>query len=393
MTDIAPGVGASDRSIRVLHVTQPVTEGVAVVVADLALHQHAAGWDVHVACPPDGWLAGRLAEHGVRVHTWHATRSPGPSSLAETRALAAVVGRVAPDVVHLHSSKAGLAGRLAVRGRVPTAFQPHAWSFQAAEGLVGRASAVWERLATRWTDLVVAVSSAELDEGARHGVVARRSIVAPNGVDVVRFAPADRAAARRRLGLPDDASPLVLCIGRLARQKGQDLLLAAWPDVLARVPGARLALVGEGPEREALTEVAATLPGVALHGNTECPQDWYAAADVVAVPSRWEGMALVPLEAMAGERPVVGFDVTGMAESLDDCGAVVPVGDVAALADAIAVRLERPDLALDEGRRGRARATARFDRDQAAKVTTEAIRSLAARPARRAEPAARPRGG
>jgi glycosyltransferase involved in cell wall biosynthesis len=370
LTDTDPDTDPAAR--RILHVSQPVTEGVAVVLADLAEFQRANGWDVHVACPYSGWLVNRLNQNGISVHEWNATRSPGLSALAEVRELMAVVRRVRPDVVHLHSSKAGLAGRLALRGTVTTVFQPHAWSFLASGKVMARASAVWERLAVRWTDLVVAVSGGELHEGYRRGIEPRRTVIAPNGVDVHRFAPQDQADARARLGL--GPQPLAVCIGRLARQKGQDLLLDCWPQVVEQIPNAQLALVGDGPEHERL--LASGGAGVRLHGNTSVPEDWYAAADVVVVPSRWEGMALVALEAMACERCVVGFDVAGLAESVGDAGAIVPAEDTESLARALTRRLADTELSAREGRRGRARVVTLYDRAKAVAVTDEAIRSL-----------------
>ena len=75
----------------------------------------------------------------------------GWGACLEARALAGLIGSLAPDLVHLHSSKAGLAGRLALRGRRTTVFQPHAWSFEAVHGAVRAAGIAWERLAARWT--------------------------------------------------------------------------------------------------------------------------------------------------------------------------------------------------------------------------------------------------
>lgn len=316
----------------VLHVAQPVDAGVARCVTDYAADQRAHGIDARVACPPDGPLTGWLREAGVPYFAWPATRSPGPSVPAETARLRRIVRACDPDLVHLHSSKAGLAGRLAVRGRRPTVFQPHAWSFAAVTGPVAKASLAWERLAARWADAVVCVSAAECADGSAAGIAARSWRIVPNGVDLDRWAPRPKAAARERLGL-DPATPLVVCVGRLSRQKGQDVLLAAWPAV-----DADLALVGDGPDRDALE--AAAPPRVTFTGRRDDVAGWYAAADVVAVPSRWEGMALAALEALACGRPVVGSDVTGMREigPVD----VVPPEDPAALAAAITARLREP---------------------------------------------------
>lgn len=312
--------------LRVLHVAQPVDAGVARCVTDDVLAQRAAGLDARVACPPDGPLNDWLRD--APRAAWPATRSPGPSVPAETRRLARIVAGFDPDVVHLHSSKAGLAGRLAVRGRRPTVFQPHAWSFSAVTGPVRAASLAWERYAARWADVVVCVSEAERAEGVAAGVRARRWEVVPNGVDLDAYAPSSRDEARRRLGLGD--GPLVVCVGRLSRQKAQDVLVSAMRDV-----DADLVLVGDGPEPPPVST------RVTLVGRRDDVADWYAAADVVAVPSRWEGMALTALEALACDRPVVATDVAGMREALGD-EPLVPVGDPAALASALTRRLRDP---------------------------------------------------
>jgi glycosyltransferase involved in cell wall biosynthesis len=142
-----------------------------------------------------------------------------------------------------------------------------------------------------------------------------------------------------------------VCIGRVTRQKGQDFLLAAWPRVRARCPDATLAIVGPG---DPLPSSWQDLPdGVVFTGPMEDTRPWYAAADVVVLPSRWEGMPLTLLEALAVGRPVVGTDIPGIADSLPSgCGTVVPPGDIGALADAITYRIRRPEVARAEGAAG-----------------------------------------
>ncbi|CAM5717046.1 Glycosyltransferase family 1 protein OS=Streptomyces alboniger OX=132473 GN=CP975_18835 PE=4 SV=1 [Streptomyces alboniger] len=341
---------------RILHVSQPVAGGVAQVVTDLARAQAAAGADVHLACPDEGLLP-RIwdtADGGVRGHPWTASRSPGPRLAAEVRDLARVIAAVRPTLVHAHSAKAGLAARLALRGRIPTVFQPHAWSFEAVGGATAPLTRCWERRAARWTDRIVCVSEAEWITGRRAGVTGRYSVI-PNGVDVTRFAPGPRADARDRL-LPAflARAPLVVCVGRLCRQKGQDVLLRAWAAVSAALPGARLVLVGDGPDAAGLRKLADG--SVTFAGATDDAAGWYLAADVVVLPSRWEGMALAPLEAMACGRPVVVTDVDGARESLapaDRAHALVPPRDPAALARALLALLRDGSLRAALGRRGR----------------------------------------
>ncbi|MDQ1684899.1 MAG: hypothetical protein QOC82_1636 [Frankiaceae bacterium] len=357
---------------RILHVAQPVDGGVGRYVADLARSQAAAGLDVAVASPP-GQLAGDVAELWVR---WDAVRSPGLSALSETRALAGVVRRFAPDAVHLHSSKAGLDGRLLLRGRVPTVFQPHGWSWQAGGGALGAASAGWERLAARWADVIVCVSADERRAGERRRVRGRVEVV-PNGVDLDRFRPVpatERAELRRELGL-DPATPVAVCVGRIDRQKGQEVLVRAWAIVRESWPDAVLLLVGDGPGRAALVPGE----GVRLLGVQPEAQRFYALADVVAFASQWgEAMALTPLEGMACGRPVVATDVAGIRESVGrGCGAIVPPADPAAMATALVERLSDPALAATEGERARAHVAANHDlRTIHARVTDLTLATL-----------------
>ncbi len=339
--------------VAVLHVAQPREGGVARYVLDAGLDQLARGWEVTVACPDGGRLAGDLARAGVPRLTWPAGRWPGPESMAEALRLRALVARVRPDVVHLHASKAGLAGRLGLRGTgLPVLFQPHGWSWLAVEGPVRAASLRWERAAARWTDLFLCVGDAEQKAGRAAGIRGRYTVV-HNGVDLSRFRPADRLAARTRLRIEPDAR-LAVCVGRLTRQKGQDVLLAAWPAVRARCPEARLVLVGGGDRMPAPS-------GVTFTGEVDDVRDWLAAADLVVLPSRWEGLSLAVLEALASGRPVVASDVPGLGEMVaPGTGATVPPDDPGALAAAVADRLNDPARARAEGQAA-ARAATRFD--------------------------------
>ncbi|MDF9814559.1 glycosyltransferase family 4 protein [Streptomyces sp. SPB162] len=345
--------------LTVLHLVQPVDGGVARVVTDLVRAQVRDGVRAVVACPPGGVLAGDAAEVGAEVVPWAAGRSPGPDLPGETRRARRVVREVRPDLLHAHSAKAGLAGRLAVRGRVPTVFQPHAWSFEAVDGATAYAALRWERWAARWATRVLCVSESERRTGERAGIDARWAVI-PNGVDLDRFTPdggpsdppGDPRGSLPALSDLGPADRLVVCVGRLCPQKGQDLLLRSWPKVTARLPGARLVLVGEGPDRDRLLRGAPE--GVLFAGATRDAVPWYRAADVVVQPSRWEGMALAPLEAMACGRPVVMTDVDGARESLppgQEGLCLVPPEDPDALAHALLGLLTDPVVRATAARR------------------------------------------
>ena len=187
------------------------------------------------------------------------------------------------------------------------------------------------------------------------------------GVDVGRFTPdADGAAVRRRYGL--GKAPVAVCISRLVARKGQDVLVAGWPRVLARHPGARLLLVGGGPAEASLRRAVAARglgESVVLTGPIP-PEDLpahYAAGDVFAMPCRTrrggldvEGLGMVFLEAAACGRPVVAGTSGGAPETVQEglTGHVVDPRSPEVVAGALADLLADPERARAMGSAGRA---------------------------------------
>jgi len=347
---------------RVLHVCESTEGGIGVLIVALAKHQAACGDRVAVAVPSGGSGVDELVAAGALHLPWEAIPQPGPGVVRELASLRSIVAEFEPDVVHLHSSKAGLVGRLLLRGGRLTVMHPNAWSFFAKTGVVRRLTLLWERLAARWADVVLCVSEDERRFGLDEGVRAEYRVL-PNGVDLDRFpppAPDARERARGRLGLGPE--PLAVCVGRLHRQKNQAALLDAWPGVRALVPDARLVLLGDGPDHGTLERRA--VEGVQLAGQSPDVRPWLYAASVVVQPSRWEGMSLSVLEAMAAGRSVVATDVPGMRELVKGVGGLVPPDDQAALTAMVVERLADPERPEAEGRAARARVEERHDRSR-----------------------------
>jgi glycosyltransferase involved in cell wall biosynthesis len=145
----------------------------------------------------------------------------------------------------------------------------------------------------------------------------------PNGLPADWLGlPADDAAttARADLGLPQ--RPTVAVLGRLCRQKGQDRLLKVWPIVRRHISDAQLILIGGGASSR---KRGRPVPeGVIFAGHRPDPRPWLLAADVVAVPARWDGMSFALLEALVACKPVVATDVSGAAEVVKGSGTVLP---------------------------------------------------------------------
>ncbi|MEZ6062245.1 MAG: glycosyltransferase family 4 protein [Planctomycetaceae bacterium] len=350
-----------DRSLVVLHVSQPTNAGVRAVVLDLLRDQMQRGWKVLLACPEANDLDAQCRRLGATWIPWNATRNPGAKVLSECLRLRRIINDMRPDVVHLHSSKAGLAGRLVLRGRLPTVFEPNGWSFHAVDGWLATGSRWWERFASRWTHSTVCVSETEQSAALQAGMKARWDIVR-NGIDlrVWQQPEADsRKAACDRLQLDPDVQN-VLCVGRLCRQKGQDLLLRAWQEVRRQHPRARLYLVGDGPDRPSLESLSDD--SVTFVGLRSDVRDWFLAADLIAMPSRWEGLSIALLEAMSCARPVIAAEVSGMREAIGEtAGVLIPPEDVAALAEGIANLLSSPETLAEIGASARQRVVAEFD--------------------------------
>jgi glycosyltransferase involved in cell wall biosynthesis len=331
--------------LRVLHVAQATETGIAHAIVDLMRRQRAEGVSVAVAAPIDGRLYRVAGDYDLPRFAWYARRQPGPSILSEAARLHfSVIRHFGPDVIHLHSAKAGLVGRLLLAGRVPTVFTPHAWSWLAVGGTYRRAAVKWEILAARWCDAIVCLSPEELDEAAAVGLTGALRLI-PNEVDgseVRSRVILDRKKQREALGVGPNVS-LAVCSARLVPQKGQDVLLEAWESVERALPQAHLVLVGDGPERLALTRHAAGLERVHFAGMQERARSWcwLAASDVVVCPSRYEGMSLVPLEAAALGRPVVASDVHGMRPATEN-RRLVPPEQPEALATELIAALRNP---------------------------------------------------
>ena len=366
---------------------QPGDGGVARVVTDLVRGQLAAGLRVAVACPPGTELAAAVRAEGADAYDWRAGRDPGPRLVGETRELARLLRTVRPALVHAHSAKAGLCARLALRGRIPTVYQPHAWSFEAVEGTTAALARGWERWAARWTDRVLCVSEAERRTGESAGVRASWSVI-HNGVDAARFTPEGGSAAPGPGPAGATGGPLVVCVGRLCRQKGQDVLLDAWPTVLAEVPDARLVLVGDGPERErleALTRELGVEDRVTFLGkrrNDEMP-GLLSSGDLAIFPSLMEATSVAALESMACELPVAASRVGGLPEIVDDqVGGLFEPADPRSLADVV-VRLLESGRLEEMGKRARARVVENWSNDRLAERHLEIYRTLLARPRKR----------
>jgi glycosyltransferase involved in cell wall biosynthesis len=325
-----------------------------------------------------GWsstsLYARAAELGFPVHElsvdWYVNKD--------------LLLRLRPDIVHVHAGASweGHGGVWAARNAgvscvVRTEHLPYLitekWQQDEYAGFLG------------WVDRVICVSEGVRRTYGQAGVPTGMLRVVRNGVRVDERPIHNRDVGtelRTSLGLPA-SSKLVLSVGRLTKQKGYDYLIGAACTVAAQLPDAHFLLAGEGPleaELKANAKACRALGNVHFLGSRSDAKELMRACDLFVLPSLFEGLPLVVLEAMSAGRAVVATRVCGTSEAVVDgvTGRLVPAEDPHALSEAIIEALTRPDLLARWGEAGRERVLRLFTAGRMADNVSAIYRELLA---------------
>jgi glycosyltransferase involved in cell wall biosynthesis len=322
---------------RVLLVHQPIDGGVARHVADLASGLAEREFEVTLCGPAPPAAVSQAQIRHVELDLCREIK-PG-ADLTAVRKLTGIVRETRPDLIHAHSSKAGVLTRLQrMRNmRIPLIYTPHLYSFASsfASGTRRVAYREIERVLSPLASRVICVCEQEAKLARAIGPEDRVRLVY-NGV-----APApQQAPAAHEVSELARTGPVVCAIALLHPRKGLDTLIAAAPTILASHPGAQFAIWGDGPELHRLQALAASLGvGHAVHFLGLCTDPIAALrdADVFVHPAFAEAFPYVILEAMSAATPIVASDVGGIGEALidDRSGLLVSPGDSAQLAQAV----------------------------------------------------------
>lgn len=380
---------------RLLHVTTvPLT---LRFLRDQLRLLRGSGIEPHVlSSPGDNDELRQFGEtESVPAHAVRITRTMSPfTDLGSLYQLWRRVRRTSPTILHAHTPKAGLLGMMAATasGTPIRVYHLRGLPMLTAQGPTRALLRLAEKVSCRLAHRVLCVSHSLRDLALEEGLCPPSKIKvlgagSGQGVDArahfrpARFSGEARATTRTSLGIPGNA-PVIGFVGRLVGDKGVGLLARAWESLREEFPKAHLILIGPEEERDAISaETLAGLredPRVHLLGLIEDPAPFYAAMDVVALPTEREGFPNVPLEAGAMERPVVATRVTGCVDAIRDgeTGTLVPPGDEAALTRALREYLADPIRRETHGAAARQHVLESFEQEVVSNRIHETYRSL-----------------
>lgn len=348
-----PGMGASRGKL--LLVTRDVDGGIGQHFVELAEGMAARGWEVH--CIRAELVRGHVTDHSRRldelpeitVHTIPLARAIGPGDWRSYRAFRRIVKRHGPfDVIHGHGAKGGVFARLACKRSGASVYTPHglitvdqnltAWK-RSIYGLIERVFNLW------LTDIMITVSRAERKEAIRLSTCRNSCLVIPNAIREPDFI--DRAEARRQIGLAA-SDEVALFVGRFVYAKSPERFVRAMSRIEPNRPNFKAVLIGSGDEKPALIKMSQQLGGGDrfVFFETTNAAAYMKAADLLVVPSRYEGLSYTMLEALAAGLPIVTFDVSGSEDLVEHrhSGYIVPQGDEDLMARRVVKLIDDPDL-------------------------------------------------
>jgi glycosyltransferase involved in cell wall biosynthesis len=368
--------GDLSRRIKIVHIQLlPLMSGVQKVSLDEFSQLDPSRYERVVVCKCEGEFTENLEHIGVRVHLLpELERALSP--IKDFRAYAALrdfFKKECPEIVHTHSSKTGVLGRLAAHSaRVPKIVHTvHGFAFSSEPRRVVRAIYKFiERVSGKFTDKMVVLNESDAAIARESlGISSNRLVIIPNGVDVNTYAPADsdtRNRFRREIFSVESPDHVIIAmVGRLWQQKNPHCFVRAAIQVLSTHSTARFFMIGDGEFRsdlESIIEAENLTEHIRIMGWRRDVPDLLKALDVMVLPSRWEGLPLAIIEAMSSGVPVVASDIPGNRHLINDGtdGQLFPLDDSSALATGLVELIDNPIKRASFSAQARSKVVAQF---------------------------------
>lgn len=343
--------------------------GAPQVVFDLVKNLDKNKFSVELACGTGkGWE--KMKETGVKIYPLpNMRREIDPiRDLKTIWTIYRIIKKGNYNIVHCHSTKAGLVGRIAAKlaGTKRIYFTVHGWGFYNSEYKWAQKMLVsLEKIIARMTSKIICVSRNDLDEGIKNKITQKdRMGVIYNGIDFKNYV--DRQGSRQIFGLEESVIVFGF-VARLANQKNPQLFLKAAEKIVKKCDNANFIIIGDGPLMAECRKLSSEMNldnKIKFLGelpNVKAKQ-LMSGFDVFVLSSRFEGLPLTVIEAMFAGLPIIAGNVGGIPELISDSknGFLVNAGSVDELVQKMEYFIENPDQAISMGREGKKIAQEKF---------------------------------
>lgn len=352
--------------INVLHISQ-AAGGVETHILHILEHIDKNRFRLNLICPQsNGGLYKRAEELGVHVHAVSMIRRIEPlHDIYSIWAISALMKKIKPDIVHVHSSKAGVLGRLvAALHRVPSVYTPNAFAFLGSTGLKRRFYIFVEKSLRSVTGLLLACGPSEMDRSLKDVQLPTDKVASINNSINCSIDPVQMREKWNK-------HPIILMVGRFISQKNPEMFVRVAKLTTDALPQVKFILVGGGyqailgKETEQLIKLLGLIDKVTVMDWMEpsALESLLNNASIVVVPSRFDGLPYLPLEAMLHSKPVVGTNVDGVKDTIVDgeTGYLVELDDDKAMANRLIELVRDPDLRRQMGIAGKQRVEEHFN--------------------------------
>ena len=373
------------RKSRIIHLqVLPILSGVQKSMLDIISRLDPSKYDITVLCQTEGELTRALKQKNIRFITLPELKrdiNPYYDFLAFLK-LYKLLKYGKYDLVHTHSSKPGIIGRLAAKAagikcivHTVQGFAFHQHSSKVQVFLVG----LLEKLAGMASHKVIFVNSQDRDVASKMKLVPNHKMVTiHNGVDLNQFNSGK--GLKNGNGIKKNGA-LVGMVARLWEQKAPQDYIAAIPKVVDKIPDAKFLVIGDGPLETELKKMSDKLgvgENVLFLGWRKDIKDLLKIIDVVVLPSLWEGLPVSILEAMALSKPVVATNIKGNNELVvhGETGYLVKPGNPEEISAYVLKLLNDPSLAQKMGRSGHSRVKKKFALNKIVEQTSSLYEKL-----------------
>lgn len=340
-----------NRKIKVLHVVQGTEGGTLEYLKLFFMYMNKKKYNMELVCPNYGPFRSEISKIGIKVYTIDIKRNINLiDDYKAYRQLKHIIKLSRPDIIHLHSSKAGVVGRVAAyMNHIPCVYNAHGWAFSMdVSDAKKRAFALIERILAKSTDCIINISDSQQKLALKYNVAKENKMrVIYNGIDIKRFQDnVLRSNNFVSFGIKKDAF-VVGMVCRLTEAKSPESFIKIAEKLLTKIENCYFILVGDGELREEIEQLIINKDlkdRVIITGWTTLVPMYVSLFNVGVLTSKWEGFGLSIVEYMAAGKPVVASNVGGISDIINNKinGILVPNNNIDVFVNGI-LKLKRDD--------------------------------------------------